>query len=212
MVGLEGCRGGGGRWYRRRVRVAVLVSGTGSILEAMLAEGVPVVLVLADRPCRALGRAAAAGVAAELVERASFDATFDRDTYSARVADVLDAHRIDLVAMAGFGTILSAPAHERYGGRLLNTHPALLPSFPGWHAVQAALDHGVKVTGCTVHVAGLEVDTGPILAQAAVEVLPEDTEDTLQERIKEVERVLYPATVRAIVDGRLALPALVGPA
>lgn len=190
------------------VRVAVLVSGTGSILDSMIAGGVPVTLVVADRPCRALERAAEAGVPAELVERDRFDVGFDRDGYSDRIADVLDEHRIDLVAMAGFGTILSAPAHERYGGRILNTHPALLPSFPGWHAVQAALDHGVKVTGCTVHVAGLEVDTGPILAQAAVEVLPGDDAESLQERIKELERVLYPATLRAIVDGEILLPGL----
>lgn len=192
------------------MRVAVLVSGTGSILEAMLDAGVPVVLVLADRPCRALALAAEHGVAAELVDRERYDAGFDRDAYAARVVEVLDAHEIDLVAMAGFGTILSAPAHERYGGRILNTHPALLPSFPGWHAVQAALDHGVKVTGCTVHVAGLQVDTGPILAQGAVEVRPGDTADSLQERIKEVERVLYPATLRAILDGEIELPALAG--
>ena len=192
------------------MRVAVLVSGTGSILEAMLDAGVPVVLVLADRPCRALALAAEHGVAAELVDRERYDAGFDRDAYAARVVEVLDAHEIDLVAMAGFGTILSAPAHERYGGRILNTHPALLPSFPGWHAVQAALDHGVKVTGCTVHVAGLQVDTGPILAQGAVEVRPGDTAESLQERIKEVERVLYPATLRAILDGEIVLPALAG--
>ncbi len=192
------------------MRVAVLVSGTGSILEAMLDAGVSVVLVLADRPCRALALAAEHGVAAELVDRERYDAGFDRDAYAARVVEVLDAHEIDLVAMAGFGTILSAPAHERYGGRILNTHPALLPSFPGWHAVQAALDHGVKVTGCTVHVAGLQVDTGPILAQGAVEVRPGDTAESLQERIKEVERVLYPATLRAILDGEIVLPALAG--
>lgn len=182
------------------MRVAVLVSGTGSILEAVLDAGLPVALVAADRPCRGLDLAAEAGVAAELVERDRFDDGFDRDAYSARLAAVLADHRIDLVAMAGFGTILSAPVHDAYGGRIVNTHPALLPAFKGWHAVRDALAHGVKVTGCTVHVAGLDVDTGPILAQEAVPVLPGDTEASLQERIKEVERRLYPETLRRIID------------
>ncbi len=182
------------------VRVAVLVSGTGSILEAVLDAGLPVTLVAADRPCRGLDLAAEAGIATELVERDRFDAGFDRDAYATRLAAVLADHQVDLVAMAGFGTILSAPVHDAYGGRILNTHPALLPAFKGWHAVRDALAHGVKVTGCTVHVAGLNVDTGPILAQEAVPVLPGDTESSLQERIKAVERRLYPETLRRIID------------
>jgi phosphoribosylglycinamide formyltransferase 1 len=187
------------------VRVAVLVSGTGSILDAMIEADIPVALVVADRPCSALERAARAGVAAELVERDRYDAGFDRDAYSARLAKVLEAAGIDLVAMAGFGTILSEPMHEVFGGRILNTHPALLPAFKGWHAVRAALDHGVKVTGCTVHIAGLDVDTGPILAQEAVPVLPDDTEESLHERIKAVERRLYPETIRSILEGKRQL-------
>lgn len=188
------------------MRVAVLVSGSGTILEALLADGIPVHLVLADRPCRALGIADDAGIPSELVERDSYGPSFDRDQYSKQVATVLAEHHIDLVAMAGFGTILSQPLHDAYGGRILNTHPALLPSFKGWHAVRAALDHGVKVTGCTVHVAGLDVDTGPILAQEAVPVLPGDTEESLHERIKAVERRLYPATVREILARGRVLP------
>jgi phosphoribosylglycinamide formyltransferase-1 len=179
----------------------VLVSGTGSILDAMVEDGIPVALVAADRPCAALERAAKAGIETELVERDRFDDGFDRDAYSHRLAKVLRTHDIDLVAMAGFGTILSQPMHDAFGGRILNTHPALLPSFKGWHAVQAALDYGVKVTGCTVHVAGLDVDTGPILAQEAVPVLPDDTEASLHERIKAVERRLYPDTIRSILEG-----------
>jgi phosphoribosylglycinamide formyltransferase-1 len=187
------------------VRVAVLVSGTGSILDALLADGVPVAVVAADRPCRGLERAAEAGVATELVARDRFDAGFDRPAYSARLADVLTSHEVDLVAMAGFGTILDQPMHDVYGGRILNTHPALLPSFKGWHAVRDALDYGVKVTGCTVHVAGLSVDTGPILAQEAVPVLADDTESSLHERIKAVERRLYPATIRTVIEGNVLL-------
>ena len=103
--------------------------------------------------------------------------------------------------MAGFGTILDKPIHDAYEGRILNTHPALLPSFPGWHAVEQALAAGVKLTGCTVHLATLEVDAGPILAQEAVAVLPDDDAASLHERIKAVERRLYPRTIRSFVEG-----------
>lgn len=188
------------------VRVAVLVSGTGSILDAFLAAGVPVALVVADRPCRALERAEAAGVAAELVERDRFDAGFDREAYTQRLVDVLRTHRIDLVAMAGFGTVLTGTAQAAFPDRILNTHPALLPAFKGWHAVRDALAAGVEVTGCTIHVAGVEVDTGEILAQEEVPVLPGDDEASLHERIKEVERRLFPATVLAIVERGHVLP------
>jgi phosphoribosylglycinamide formyltransferase-1 len=180
--------------------VGVLVSGTGTILHAMLDAGVPVALVAADRPCRGLEIAREAGIATELVARDRFDDGFDRDAYSARFASVLVGHGVDLVAMAGFGTIFGQPMQDVFGGRIINTHPALLPSFKGWHAVRDALDYGVKVTGCTVHVAGLDVDTGPILAQEAVPVLPGDTEESLQERIKTVERRLYPATLLSIIE------------
>ena len=107
---------------------------------------------------------------------------------------------IDLIAMAGFGTILSEEFHVAYPGRILNTHPSLLPEFKGWHAVQDALDAGVATTGCTVHVATVALDEGPILAQQAVSVRSGDTAETLQERIKEVERTLYPATIMAVLD------------
>ncbi len=188
------------------MRVAVLVSGTGSILDAFLAADVPVVVVVADRPCRALERAEAAGIPAELVRRDRYDDAFDREAYSARLAERLAAHDVDLVAMAGFGTILGRTAHDTYGGRILNTHPALLPAFPGWHAVRDALAAGATSSGCTVHVAGLEVDTGPILAQEEVPVLPGDDEASLHERIKAVERRLYPETVQAIISRGTVLP------
>lgn len=184
------------------VRVAVLVSGSGTILQAIIESGVPVDLVVADRPCGGSAIAESAGVATLLVERTDFGPGFDRDDYSRRLADELTSHEIDVVAMAGFGTILGQPMHDDFGGRIVNTHPALLPAFKGWHAARDALAHGVMVTGCTVHVAGLDVDTGPILAQEAVAVLPGDTEATLQERIKGVERRLYPEVLRRIIaDG-----------
>jgi len=190
------------------VRIGVLASGSGTILEAILGADLPVEVVIVDRPCRATEVAESHGLAAVLVERDDFGPDFDRVAYTRRVVDALAPHDIDLVVMAGFGTVLAEPVHEAYPGRILNTHPALLPSFKGWHAVQAALDYGVKVTGCTVHLATLEVDEGPILAQEAVPVLPDDTVESLHERIKDVERRLYPATIRAVVeDAALLTPA-----
>jgi phosphoribosylglycinamide formyltransferase-1 len=102
---------------------------------------------------------------------------------------------VDLVAMAGFGTVMTQTVHDAFPDRILNTHPALLPAFPGWYGVRDALAAGVAETGCTVHLATLEMDAGPILAQEVVPVLPGDTEESLHERIKVAERSLYPATV-----------------
>lgn len=181
------------------MRIAVLASGSGTLLEAMLDDGIPVSLVVVDRPSKAQKVAAAHGVDAVLVERTSFGADFDRDGYTADVVAVLRGHDIDLVVMAGFGTIFGAAMHAAFPDRIMNTHPALLPSFKGWHGVRDALSYGVKVTGCTIHVATLEVDAGPILAQEAVPVLPDDDEDSLHERIKAVERRLYPDTIRAVL-------------
>jgi len=181
----------------------VLASGSGTILEAILATDLPVHLVAADRPCRALDVAACAAIATVLVDRSDyggFGGGFDRERYTRAVADALVAAGVDVVVMAGFGTVLAQPVHDAFPGRILNTHPALLPAFPGWHAVRDALAAGVTETGTTVHVAHLEMDTGPILAQASVAIRPDDTEESLHERIKAVERTLYPATIRAFID------------
>src|SRR6185436_11422942 len=139
------------------------------MLDAILDAGIQPAVVIADRPCVALDNAAAAGLATELVERTSFKADFDRDAYTSQLVDTLKRHEIELVVFAGFGTITSNELYEVYANRVLNTHPALLPAFKGWHAVRDALAAGVAETGCTVHIATLEVDSGPILAQAPVE-------------------------------------------
>ncbi len=203
------------------MRLGLLVSGTGTIAEQMLAEGLPVAVVVADRPCRGLDLAAAAAVATVLVDRrhfGGFGPSFDRAAYTRALVAALVDHGVDLVVMAGFGTVLDAAAHEAFPDRILNTHPSLLPAFPGWHAVEEALAAGVAVTGCTVHLAELQVDRGPILAQQEVPVLPGDTAATLHERIKSVERWLYPATVRRVLRALAAgqepgdLPSLVGTA
>jgi phosphoribosylglycinamide formyltransferase 1 len=182
------------------MRVGVLASGSGTILQAMLDRRLPVVIVLTDRPCAALDVARAAGVEAEAVERTDFGPTFDRIAYTKEVVAALERHEVDLVAIAGFGTILSEPFVDAFGARAVNTHPALLPAFKGWHAVRDALAAGVKVTGCTVHLVTEEVDSGPILAQEAVPVLDDDTEETLHERIKQVERRLYPDVIERLVQ------------
>ncbi len=182
------------------MRIGVLASGSGTLLDAILSDEIPVAVVVVDRPCTATEVSQGHGVPAVLVERDSFGPGFDRVAYTERVVDVLESNDVDLVVMAGFGTIFEKPIHDAFPGRILNTHPALLPAFPGWHAVADALEYGVRVTGCTVHVATLEVDAGPILAQEAVPVLPDDTVEMLHERIKEVERRLYPATIRSIIE------------
>ncbi|HEY3144486.1 MAG TPA: phosphoribosylglycinamide formyltransferase [Acidimicrobiales bacterium] len=176
-------------------RIAVLASGSGTLLDAILGAALPVSVVVTDRPCRALDVAAAHEVPAELVERTEWGSSFDRDAYTERLVKVLQAHEIELVVMAGFGTVVPHIV-DTFPNRVLNSHPALLPAFKGWHAVQAALDYGVKVTGTTIHVVTAEMDEGPILAQQAVEVRDDDTADTLHERIKQVERQLYPETIR----------------
>ena len=177
------------------MRIGVLASGGGSNLEAILAAGLPVAVVVVDRPCRATELASDADVPSELVEWSG-----DRLEFTHRVVDALERHGAELVAMAGFMRILEKPIFDAFPGRVLNTHPALLPSFRGAHAVEDALEAGVKVTGCTIHVAVPEVDAGPILAQEAVPVLDDDTADTLRERIKAVEHRLYPDTIKRFIE------------
>ena len=184
----------------RAMGVGVLASGSGTILAAIVESGIDVAVVVVDRPCRAVDVGRQAGIPVELVKRASFGPDFDRLELTHRVMDALSRHRVELVAMAGFGTVLEKPIFDAYQGRILNTHPALLPAFPGWHAVEDALAAGVKVTGCTVHIATVEVDAGPILAQEAVPVLADDTPATLHERIKDVERRLYPKTIKEFIS------------
>jgi phosphoribosylglycinamide formyltransferase-1 len=181
------------------VRLGVLVSGSGTILEAILAEGIEVTAVVADRTCRGLDIARDAGVEAVLVERTDFSKGFDRDAYCAQLVAALQEQQLDVLVSAGFGTVVPGVA-TAYAGRMINTHPALLPAFKGWHAVRDALAAGVKVTGCTVHIVTEVMDEGPILAQEAVPVLPDDTEESLHERIKEVERRLLPATIRRFIE------------
>nr|WP_238412477.1 phosphoribosylglycinamide formyltransferase [Saccharothrix deserti] len=175
-------------------RVVVLVSGSGTLLQALLDAAadpgypVEVVAVGADRDgIEGLSRAERAGVpgfAVKLRDHA------DRTAWDTALADAVEAHKPDLVVSAGFMKILGPAFLARFGGRMVNTHPALLPAFPGAHGVRDAVDYGVKVTGATVHLVDGGVDTGPILAQEAVVVADDDDVESLHERIKVVERRL----------------------
>lgn len=193
------------------LRVGVLVSGNGTNLQALLDAqaagvlGARVVVVGCNRAdARALERARAAGVAVCLADRTQIRKRIERQALLR--AALLEA-RVDLVVLAGFDEILTPELVSTFAGRIVNTHPSLLPAFGGtMHAVRAALEHGVKVSGCTVHLVTDKLDGGPILDQRAVPVLDGDTEETLHRRILEQEHLLLPLTVRAFAEGRLALP------
>ena len=186
-------------------RVVVLVSGSGTLLQALLdavAAGevdAEVVGVVSDRSTAlALERARAARIPAIAHP---FPKGADRARWDAELAEIVAGFAPDLVASAGFMKLLGESFLARFGGRTINTHPALLPSFPGMHGPRDALAHGVKVSGATVFVVDSGIDTGRILAQGAVEVLDDDTVETLHERIKVVERRLLIETVRSWRQG-----------
>jgi phosphoribosylglycinamide formyltransferase-1 len=183
--------------------VVVLASGTGSLLAALIDAAVGdyparVVAVGADRDCLATEIAAAASVPTFTVRLADHR---NRAAWAAALTDATAAHSPDLIVSAGFMKILGPQFLSRFHGRILNTHPALLPAFPGAHAVVDVLSYGVKVTGCTVHLVDAGTDTGPILAQQSVPVLDGDDEETLHERIKVAERRLLVDVVAAIATG-----------
>lgn len=177
------------------LEVVVLVSGSGTLLQAILDNQdsrYRVSRVIADVSCAALERAERAGVETRVVELGA-----DRAAWNVTLADVIAETSPDLVVSAGFMKILGAGVLDRFGGRIINTHPALLPSFPGAHAVRDALAYGVKVTGSSVHFVDAGVDTGEIIAQEAVTVYPDETEESLHERIKQVERRLIVTVLRS---------------
>ena len=182
------------------VRLVVLASGSGSTLQAVLDAtadptfGAEVVAAGTDRPgCPAMHRAAAAGVPTFAVALAEHR---DRAAWDAALADAIAGHRPDLVLLAGFMRVLAPATVSRF--EMINTHPSLLPSFPGGHAIADALAHGVKVTGVTVHRVDAGLDSGPILAQVAVPVLDGDTEVTLRQRIQLAEKPLFLDTIRRL--------------
>ena len=189
-------------------RIAVLVSGSGSNLQA-LAGGcdrgqVPgsIVGVVADRPCGGIEWAASVNIPDLLLKPADFDS---RDDWSAALRDLVLQLQPDVVVSAGFMRVLAPVFVDAFAGRLINLHPSLLPAFPGAHAVRDALQTGVKVTGSTVHFIDHLVDHGPILMQEPVRIEPFDSEEALHERIKEVEHAMLPQAVRLILEGRVRI-------
>ena len=191
-----------------KLRVAVLVSGHGSNLQALIdacaAPQYPaeIVLVISNVPTAyAIQRATAAGVAVKVIDHQSF-AT--REQFETALLHELTGARVDLVCLAGFMRVLSPIFLKGFRGQILNIHPSLLPAFPGLHAPRQALLHGVKITGCTVHFVDEATDGGPILVQAAVPVLPGDTEATLADRIHLEEHRIYPMAVRWIASRLVA--------
>jgi phosphoribosylglycinamide formyltransferase 1 len=184
-------------------RLVVLASGTGSLLASLLDAAVGdyparVIAVGVDRDCPAAEIAAAASLPTFRVRLADHP---DRDAWDAAFTEAAAAHSPDLVVSAGFMKILGKQFLSKFQGRILNTHPTLLPAFPGAHGVADALTHGVKVTGCTVHLVDAGTDTGPILAQQPIPVLDDDDEETLHERIKVTERRLLVDVIAAVATG-----------
>lgn len=192
------------------MRIVVMVSGSGTNLQSILdsvAAGdlnATVLAVGADKPCLGIERAEAAGIDTFLVEPSNYDT---REAWNRALEEKIASYGADYIIFAGFMRIVDAQLVDRFKNRIINTHPALLPSFPGAHGVRDALAHGVKVTGLTVHLVDSGVDTGPILAQAAVDVLDDDTEETLHERIKVKERVLLVETIARLAQNLKGNPA-----
>jgi phosphoribosylglycinamide formyltransferase-1 len=188
-------------------RIVILISGRGSNMEAVVdacaAERWPatVAAVVSNRPeARGLQFAASRGIATHVVDHKQYDT---REAFDAELARAIDAYAPDVVVLAGFMRILTARFVEYYAGRLVNIHPSLLPAFPGLHTHQRAIEAGCKLAGATVHFVTAELDHGPIILQAVEPVHPDDTEDTLSQRILAKEHVIYPRAVRWIVSDQL---------
>ena len=192
-------------------RIVILISGRGSNMVS-LAEACDrehwdarIAAVISNRPeAPGLGWAAARGIAAEVVDHRAHPS---RGAFDAALAQAIDTHAPDLVVLAGFMRILTPAFIDRYPGCLLNIHPSLLPAFPGLHTHERAIEAGCKLAGATVHVVTAELDHGPIVAQAVVPILPDDTPDALAARVLAREHLLYPMAVRWWIEGKLELSA-----
>lgn len=188
--------------------IAVLISGSGSNLQALIdaqdaCDGYAIAVVISDRPeVRGLGRASEAGLPTEVIPWADFDT---RRAFTQAVCDAADRYGSRGLVLAGFMRILAPNAIERFPDAIINIHPALLPAFPGAHAVEQALEHGVTITGVTVHFVDEQVDHGPIIIQETVSVHPEDDVATLHARIQQVEHRLLPEVAAAFAQGALTI-------
>jgi phosphoribosylglycinamide formyltransferase-1 len=196
----------------QKKRVAVLISGRGSnmtaLIEAAKTDDYPaaIVVVISNRPDAAgLERARAEGIATAAVDHRPFGD--DREAFERALDAELRRHRVDLICLAGFMRLFTQNFVERWRGRMLNIHPALLPQFKGLHTHRRALAAGVREHGATVHFVVPEMDAGPVVAQQAVPVLESDTEDSLAERVLAVEHRLYPQALRLVAEGRVSAAA-----
>ena len=184
-------------------RVVILISGRGSNLQALLAARLPaeIAAVVSNEP-RAPGLEIArrAGAATEIVDHRQFA---ERAAFDLALGDVIARYDPHLIVLAGFLRVLTQAFVERFAGKLINIHPSLLPAFPGLHTHRRALEEGVRIHGCTVHFVTPRLDGGPIIVQAAVPVLSDDTEETLAARVLQQEHLVLPQAVRWFLDGRL---------
>jgi len=188
-------------------RIAILISGRGSNMEALLRAGLParVCAVISNEPAaQGLQTAQQEGVATTVIDHRAYA---QRADFDAALTLAIDAHQADLVVLAGFMRVLTAGFVNRYRGRLINIHPSLLPAFPGLHTHRQALAAGVRVHGCTVHFVTPQLDHGPIIIQAAVPVLPGDDERALAARVLAQEHRIYPQAIRWLCEERVALTA-----
>ncbi len=194
----------------KKIRLGVLVSGRGSNLQAIIDNcetgglSASVAVVISDQQdAYALERARKHGIPAVAVPAKGYKDK--RDAYDALLVAELQKHRVDLVCLAGFMRIITPTLIAAFPNRILNIHPALLPAFPGLHVQKAALEHGVRFSGCTVHFVDAGMDTGPIIIQAVVPVLDDDTEDTLSARILAQEHKIYSRAIQLYAEGKLAI-------
>lgn len=190
----------------RRRKVAVLVSGRGSNLQALLdacadpSHPAEIVRVISNVPgAYALERAEKAGVPTQVIDHRNFD---DRPTFEAALNEALDAAEAEIVCLAGFMRLLTDAFVDRWYNRMINIHPSLLPSFKGLHTHERALEAGVRFHGCTVHYVRADMDAGPIIAQAAVPVHPDDNADTLAARVLDAEHRIYPLALKLVAEGK----------
>ena len=199
-----------------RKRVAILISGRGANMAALISAArnpdypAKIAVVLSNRPgAGGLGRASVEGIATAVVDHRDFGG--DREAFERSLQTLLETHRIDIVCLAGFMRLFTSSFVSRWSGRMINIHPALLPSFKGLHTHERALEAGVKIHGATVHFVVPEVDSGPIIAQAAIPVLDDDTPDTLAARVLAAELRLYPLALGLVAGekSRIAAPAAV---
>ncbi|HSG30338.1 MAG TPA: phosphoribosylglycinamide formyltransferase [Thermodesulfobacteriota bacterium] len=190
----------------QKTKIGVLVSGSGTNLQAIIDSNIPsceITIVISNKPdAYALNRAEKHNIPAEVINHKDYDS---REAFERQLIKCLDEKGVELIVLAGFMRVLTPFFVKHYKHRIINIHPALLPSFPGVNSTKQAFDYGVRFTGCTVHFVDDGVDTGPIILQSVVEITPDDTEDTLLEKIHEQEHIVFPKAVRLFCDGKISI-------